>query len=81
MGVNDELQLQKDRIHDLMKQKDIIIDECRQELKLADERYTRDLLKQTTDIHSLVERVDSQIEIMKRTFKEHLDLLENTSKL
>lgn len=32
------------------------------------------------DIHSLVERVDSQIEIMKRTFKEHLDLLENTSK-
>nr|XP_029733935.1 dynein regulatory complex protein 1 homolog [Aedes albopictus] len=78
MGVNDELQLQKDRIHDLMKQKDIIIDECRQELKLADERYTRDLLKQTTDIHSLVERVDSQIEIMKRTFKEHLDLLENT---
>ncbi|XP_062565313.1 dynein regulatory complex protein 1 homolog [Armigeres subalbatus] len=78
MGVNDELQLQKDRIHDLMNQKDIIIDECRKELKLADERYTRDLLKQTTDIHSLVERVDSQIEIMKRAFKEHLELLENT---
>ncbi|XP_058837079.1 dynein regulatory complex protein 1 homolog isoform X2 [Topomyia yanbarensis] len=78
MGINDELQLQKERIQDLMEQKDKIIDECRKELKAADDRYTRDLLKQTTDIHSLVERVDNQIEIMKRAFKEHLDLLEST---
>ncbi|XP_055593336.1 dynein regulatory complex protein 1 homolog [Uranotaenia lowii] len=78
MGINDELQLQKERIQDLMKQKDIIIDECRKELEAADERYTRDIRKQTADIQSLVERVDNQIEIMKRAFKEHLDLLENT---
>ncbi|XP_039438047.1 dynein regulatory complex protein 1 homolog [Culex pipiens pallens] len=78
MSINDELELQKERIKGLMKQKDIIIVECRDELKLADARYTKDLHKQAADIHSLVERVDSQIEIMKRTFKEHLDLLENT---
>ncbi|XP_055629874.1 dynein regulatory complex protein 1 homolog isoform X3 [Toxorhynchites rutilus septentrionalis] len=78
MTINDDLQLQKKRIQDLMKQKDIIIGECRKELRAADERYSRDLYKQTADIHSLVERVDSQIEIMKRAFKEHLELLENT---
>ncbi|XP_053686319.1 dynein regulatory complex protein 1 homolog [Sabethes cyaneus] len=78
MCINDELHLQKLRIQDLMEQKDIIIDECRKELNAADERYTKDLIKQTADIHSLVERVDDQIEIMKRAFKEHLDLLENT---
>ncbi|XP_055526869.1 dynein regulatory complex protein 1 homolog isoform X3 [Wyeomyia smithii] len=78
MGINDELQLQKHRIKDLMKQKDIIIQECQKELNAADERYTRDLLKQTTDIHSLISRIDDQIEIIKRAFKEHVDLLENT---
>ncbi|XP_058465651.1 dynein regulatory complex protein 1 homolog isoform X2 [Malaya genurostris] len=78
MGINDELQVQKECIQTLMKQKDNIIDECRKELKAADDRYTRDLLKQTTYIHSLVERVDNQIETMNRAFKDQLNLLENT---
>lgn len=46
MSINDELELQKERIKGLMKQKDIIIVECRDELKLADARYTKDLHKQ-----------------------------------
>jgi dynein regulatry complex protein 1 len=78
MGIFEGLNRQKSRIGDLMKQKDEIIGECRNELRAADERYTLSLEKQEIDVECLVDRIDNQIDIMKTAYREHLELLENT---
>lgn len=78
MGTYEALEVQKQRIHELMDQKDEIIQECQKELDAADIRYVQDQDKQNSDIQCLVERIDNQIEVMKRAYKEHLELLEET---
>uniref|UniRef100_A0AAG5CP85 Dynein regulatory complex protein 1 n=1 Tax=Anopheles atroparvus TaxID=41427 RepID=A0AAG5CP85_ANOAO len=78
MLMNDELQLQKNRVEELLKQKDLIITECRKELEAADERYARDIRKQIVDIQSLVHRADTEVEAMKSILKENLDLIQGT---
>lgn len=76
--IHENLQAQKNRITSLMNEKMKIINECRNELVAADERYIKDMEKQNDDITTLIERIDRQIEAAKRTFREHLDLLEKT---
>lgn len=78
MGMFEALEAQKQRINELMEQKDLIIMECRKELDAADIRYIQDQEKQTADVQCLVERIDNHIEVMKRAYREHLELLEDT---
>lgn len=78
MDIHDKLEGQKTRINELMEQKLMIIDECREELSAADNRYIKDLDKHESDINCLVERIDKQMDVMKRTYREHLDILEKT---
>ncbi|CRL07201.1 CLUMA_CG020184, isoform A [Clunio marinus] len=72
------LESQKARINDLIDQKLTIINECRDELNSADVRYIQDLDKHTNDIHCLVERIDKQVDVAKKTYREHLDMLQKT---
>lgn len=78
MEIHENLESQKARINELMEQKLTIINECRDELNLADTRYIKDLDKHNNDISCLVERIDKQMDVMKRTYREHLDILEKT---
>lgn len=78
MEIHENLEQQRARIAELMEQKMTIINECRDELSAADTRYNRDLDKHNNDISCLVERIDKQMEVMKRTYREHLDTLEKT---
>lgn len=78
MEIHECLEKQKARINELMEQKLLIINECRHELDAADTRYIKDLDKHNSDINCLVERIDKQVEVMKRTYREHLEILEKT---
>lgn len=78
MDIKDKLDSQKARINELMNEKLKIIDECRDELNSADTRYIKDLEKHESDVNCLVERVDKQMDVMKRTYREHLEILEKT---
>lgn len=78
MEIHENLEKQKTRINELMEQKLIIISECRDELNSADTRYAKDLDKHNDDISCLVERIDKQMDVMKRTYREHLEILEKT---
>lgn len=78
LTISEGLDEQKARITELMNQKMTIVNECREELKAADIRYLQDLDKHDNDINSLVERIDKQMEVMKRAYREHLDILEKT---
>ncbi|XP_055377885.1 dynein regulatory complex protein 1 homolog [Condylostylus longicornis] len=78
MGLFEKLEEQKQRIDDLMKQKDDIIKECQIELTRLNEDYYIDQIRQNSDIYCLIERVDNQVNLIKNTYNEHLVLLQDT---
>lgn len=75
MDLNDRLHYQRDRIMNLMSQKDGIISELQDALNQADKVYNSDEIKHQGDIQSLIERIDEQIDVMKMVYLEHLELL------
>lgn len=75
MDLNNRLHYQSERIEQLMKQKDEIINELQEALNAASTTYNTDQLKQQGDIQCLIARIDEQIEVMKTVYLEHLELL------
>lgn len=75
MELHERMQCQSDRIKKLMQQKDEIIAELQDALDKASERYIDDQIKQEADIQCLIERIDEQIDVMKASYLEHLELL------
>ena len=61
---------------ELIAQKDMLIKELRKELKLADERFDEDQMKQKEDLRILAERIDNQIKVMRKAYKDELKLTE-----
>lgn len=78
MGLYEQLETQKNRIKELMQQKDGVIKECQEEIQRVDERYYLDQDRQDLDISCLVERIDSETELIRTTFFSHVKLLEET---
>lgn len=75
MELNERLSYQRERIENLMKQKDGIIVQLQTALDQASQTYNIDQLKQQGDIQCLIERIDEQIDVMKCVYLEHLELL------
>lgn len=79
MGLYEGLEYQKRRIADLMRQKDGLINELHEALYKSHRRYADDQEKQSADIYGLVERIDAQVEVMKRAYRQHLEMLQVTT--
>lgn len=75
MDLNERLCYQNDRINNLMAQKAAIIAELQDALNMGSHTYNGAQVKQQGDIQCLIERIDEQIEVMKATYLEHLELL------
>lgn len=78
MGLYEGLEFQKSKIDDLMAQKNGVIQQLRDAIDNSNQRYYEDQEKQDADIACLIERIDSQVEVMKRSYREHLELLQKT---
>lgn len=78
MGLHDALGAQKQRIAELMAQKDAMIEQLNEAVRAADRRYEADQLTQSGDIATLVDRIDSQVEVMREAYRQHLELLQRT---
>nr|CAD7263803.1 unnamed protein product [Timema shepardi] len=82
LETNDPLDLYHDIHHqrvkcsELMSQKDQLIQELRKELHLADDRFMRDQRRQKQDLGLLCERIDQQVVVMGRAYKQELLLIE-----
>jgi hypothetical protein len=61
---------------ELIAQKDMLINELKKELRLADERFNKDQKKQREDLWLLAERIDNQVKVMRKAYKEELKLIE-----
>uniref|UniRef100_A0A1I8MDG8 Dynein regulatory complex protein 1 C-terminal domain-containing protein n=1 Tax=Musca domestica TaxID=7370 RepID=A0A1I8MDG8_MUSDO len=72
MAIFEETQKQRESIAQMMSSKDELIDKCQQELRRINEKYNADQQKQSQDVCFLVERIDDQIELLKKSYKENL---------
>lgn len=78
MGMFDCLNLQKMRIAELMAQKDDLIADLHDALEAADQQYQLDQITKLNDLECMVDRIDCQVEVMKRSYRCHLDILQST---
>ncbi|XP_030655535.1 dynein regulatory complex protein 1 isoform X3 [Nomascus leucogenys] len=56
----------------LLEDKNKLISELQQELKIKDDQYVKDLKKQSDDICLLLERMEEQVKNVMKTFREEL---------
>ncbi|KAM4866670.1 dynein regulatory complex protein 1 [Thomomys bottae] len=60
----------------LIEDKNKLISELQQELKVKDDQYVKDLKKQSDDIALLLERMEEQVKNMMKTFRQELSQIE-----
>lgn len=78
MGLYEGLEFQKGKIDELVTQKNGVIQQLHDALDKSHQRYYEDQAKQEGDIACLIERIDCQVEVMKKAYRDHLDLLQKT---
>lgn len=78
MAIYEDMQKQRENISNLMASKDELIEQCQQELKRTNFKYYQDQDKQSQDICFLVQRIDHQIELLKKSYRTSISDLQNT---
>ncbi|XP_049772051.1 dynein regulatory complex protein 1 [Schistocerca cancellata] len=76
LDIHHAMEEQKVKCRELIEQKNMLIEELRHELKQADIRFHEDQKKQKDDIVTLAERIDNQVNVMRRAYRQELRLIE-----
>lgn len=77
LSINEDIQLQKEKCDELIKQKDSIILQLKEELRIAEINFTNDQRKQIEDINTLTKRIETQVNLMRRAYRQELHLVED----
>ena len=77
-AVQDLLQQQKQSCQEMMDEKNKLIAEFEEELKMKDDRYVKNLRQQAEDVDLLVERMEEQAHSLVCAFREELDEIEKS---
>nr|XP_045740192.1 dynein regulatory complex protein 1 isoform X2 [Mirounga angustirostris] len=72
----DMLNTQQVHCAGLIEDKNKLISELQQELKIKDDQYVKDLKKQSDDICLLLERMEEQVKHVMKTFRQELNYIE-----
>nr|XP_046229944.1 dynein regulatory complex protein 1 [Scatophagus argus] len=70
--LQEALNYQQELCAALIENKKKVINELQQELKVADDCYVKDLRKQTEELDLLMERMEDQIKILTKAYREEL---------
>mgnify|MGYP004583730021 CR=1 FL=1 len=66
LDIHDELEKQNAKCLEVLRKKDALIAELKQELEDADLQYVEDVKKQNEDIDLLIERMENQVGLFFR---------------
>ncbi|KAH0533709.1 dynein regulatory complex protein 1 [Cotesia glomerata] len=80
LDIYDGIQSQNDKCQKVLAQKDIIIEELKKALENADIKFAEDQKKQDEDIDILIDRIDSQVNIINKGYRRELVLIEDALK-
>jgi dynein regulatory complex protein 1 len=75
-NVRDLINQQKMASEEMVDEKNKVVNELEEELKLKDEQYVKQLKKQADDIELLVERMEEQAHSLIKAFHEELEEIE-----
>ncbi|MBN3303289.1 DRC1 protein, partial [Amia calva] len=74
--LRDALNTQQHQCALLIEEKNKVIHDLQQELKVSDNRYVKDLKKQAEDIDLMIERMEEQIKNLMKSYREEQDQIE-----
>ncbi|CAG5095455.1 Similar to drc1: Dynein regulatory complex protein 1 (Danio rerio) [Cotesia congregata] len=80
LDIYDGIQSQNDKCQKVLAQKDVIIEELKKALENADIKFAEDQKKQDEDIDILIDRIDSQVNIINKGYRRELVLIEDALK-
>ncbi|KAK9885399.1 hypothetical protein WA026_010894 [Henosepilachna vigintioctopunctata] len=78
LHINDRIIQQKEKCEELIRQKDGIIAMLKDEITAADKKFSIDQRKQIDDIYLLSDRIEKQISLTRRAYREQLKLIEES---
>lgn len=64
LDIHAAIKSQNDTCLEVLAQKDIIINQLKEQLEEADNKFAEDQIKQNEDINLLIERIDNQVLIL-----------------
>ncbi|KAK5641763.1 hypothetical protein RI129_010310 [Pyrocoelia pectoralis] len=76
LQINEEIISQKEKCDVLIKQKDEMIANLKNEVKKCELKFEADQRKQVEDIQTLSNRIETQISLMRRAYRCELELIE-----
>lgn len=76
LHINDKMIQQKEKCEELIKQKDGIIAMLKEEIAVSEKKFASDQRKQIDDISLLSNRIEKQIALTRRAYREQLKLIE-----
>ncbi|XP_043274905.1 dynein regulatory complex protein 1 [Venturia canescens] len=76
LDIHHSIQSQTAKCEEILKQKEAVIEELKQELENADEKFVIDQKKQSEDINLLIERIENQVHTIAKAYRKELILIE-----
>ncbi|KAL3272766.1 hypothetical protein HHI36_014227 [Cryptolaemus montrouzieri] len=78
LHINDKMMQQREKCEELMRQKDSIIVMLKEEISAAEKKFSNDQRKQIDDICILTDRIETQIRLTRKAYREQLKLIEES---
>ncbi|XP_034950932.1 dynein regulatory complex protein 1 isoform X2 [Chelonus insularis] len=80
LDIHNGIESQKIKCQEVLEQKDVIINELKKAIDNADHKFAEDQKKQNEDIDLLIDRIDTQINLIYKGYRRELNLIEDTLK-
>lgn len=78
LNIREAIDEQKQKCDMLIKQKDDLISHLKEQLKLAERNFSEDQRKQVQDMTTLTQRIEKQVETMRKAYRQELKIVEDT---
>ncbi|GJQ83629.1 hypothetical protein Trydic_g14342 [Trypoxylus dichotomus] len=77
LRIHEDMNQQKEKCEELIRQKDGIIAMLREEIKNAERKFTHDQYKQNEDIKTLAKRIEEHIRLMRKVYRREREFIEH----
>ncbi|RZC34533.1 NYD-SP28 domain containing protein [Asbolus verrucosus] len=77
LHINEEITSQREKCDELIKQKDAIIANLKGKLRTAEINFAIDQRKQIEDVNSISRRIENQIIVMRKAYRQELQMIED----
>ncbi|XP_044272377.1 dynein regulatory complex protein 1 [Tribolium madens] len=76
LHISEDIQNQKEKCDELIRQKDNLIAELKEKIRKAEINFAIDQRKQIEDVNSIAHRIENQIIVMRKAYRQELQMIE-----